>query len=222
MARVEWDKTGEKRYETGADRGVLYKKTKEGTYTNGVAWNGLTGVSESPSGAEAEALYANNAKYLDLISAEEFGFSITAYTYPDFWEECDGSKELAPGVYITQQNRSHFGFSYRTLIGNDVENTDFGYKLHLVYDCTAAPSDKENSTINESVEAAELSWECSTTPVKVAGMKPTAHIVIDSTKCDKTELAKLEDILYGTDTDEPRLPLPAELVTIFAATGSTD
>lgn len=218
MAILEWDRTGEKLYETGVDKGVLYKKDSGGRYPLGVAWNGLTSVDESPEGAEASPLYANNKKYLDLISAEEFKYTIGAYTYPDEWAECDGSKEIAPGVFATQQNRSHFGFSYRTLIGNDVENTDYGYKLHLVYDSIAAPSSKTDSTVNDSPEATEMSWECSTTPVSCPGCKPTAHIVIDSTKADKTALKKLEDILYGSENSEARLPLPDEVYNLFGVT----
>lgn len=215
MPRLLWDQTGEKLYETGVDMGVLYKRDSKGTYPSGVAWNGLTTVSESPEGAEANALYADNKKYLDLISAEQFKYSIEAYTYPDEWAECDGSKEIAEGVFATQQNRSHFGLSYRSLIGNDVKNTDYGYKLHLVYDSTAAPSEKSNATVNDSPEATTFSWECSTTPVDCPNCKPTAHLIIDSTKVDKDKLKKLEDILYGTDDADARLPLPNEIYDLF-------
>ena len=215
MARVEWDKLGEKYYETGVDRGVLYTRDSSGLYPKGVAWSGLTAVNESPEGAEANALYADNAKYLDLISAEQFKFTIEAYMYPDEFSECDGSKEIAPGVFATQQNRSHFGMSYRTLIGNDSQGTDCGYKLHLVYDATAAPSSKDNATVNDSPEAATLSWECSTTPVKCADCKPTAHLVINSTKVNAKALDALEDILYGAADSEPRLPLPDEVISIM-------
>lgn len=221
MAVLEWDKTGKKLYETGVDRGVLYKKDSSGKYPSGVAWNGLTSVDESPEGAEASALYADNRKYLDLISAEEFKYTIGAYMYPDEWAECDGSKEIAPGVFATQQNRSHFGFSYRTLIGNDVEGTEHGYKLHLVYDSTASPSSKTDSTVNDSPEAVELSWECSTTAVNCPGCKPTAHIIIDSTKTDKDALKKLEDILYGSEESEARLPLPDEVFNLFKAASTS-
>lgn len=217
MSILTWDETGKKFYETGVDRGVLYSPdSSSGKYTKGVAWSGLTAVNESPSGAESTALYADNQKYLSLISAEEFGGTIEAYMYPDEFAECDGSREIAPGVFATQQTRKHFGFSYRTLIGNDTEGTDKGYKIHLVYDAVASPSEKSNSTVNDSPEAATLSWEFTTTPVSCPGMKPTAHIVIDSTKADPTELAALEKILYGGTDSEPRMPLPDELAEIFA------
>lgn len=216
MSMLTWDESGKKFYETGVDRGVLYPRDTTGNYEKGVAWSGLTTVSESPSGAEANALYADNQKYLSLISAEEFGGTIEAYMYPDEFTECDGSKEIAPGVFATQQARKHFGFSYRTLIGNDSEGTDKGYKIHLVYDATASPSEKSNSTVNDSPEALTLSWEFTTTPVSCSGMKPTAHVVIDSTKADPTALAALEKILYGDTDTEARLPLPNELATIFA------
>lgn len=216
MPMLTWDESGKKFYETGVDRGVLYPRNTTGTYEKGVAWSGLTTVSESPSGAEANALYADNQKYLSLISAEEFSGTIEAYMYPDEFTECDGSKEIAPGVFATQQTRKHFGFSYRTLIGNDSEGTDKGYKIHLVYDATASPSEKSNSTVNDSPEALTLSWEFTTTPVSCSGMKPTAHVVIDSTKADPTALAALEKILYGDTDTEARLPLPDELATIFA------
>ncbi len=217
MAKLEWDQTGQKLYETGVSNGVLYIRDSSGAYPKGVAWNGLITVSESPEGAEANALYADNQKYLDLISDEQFKYSIEAYTYPDEWAACDGSKELAPGVYATQQSRSHFGFCYRTLIGNDVENTSHGYKLHLVYDSTASPSEKSNSTVNDSPEAITMSWDCSTTPVPCPGGKPTAHIVIDSTKADKAKLEQLEGLLYGTESAEARLPLPQEVYDLFKA-----
>lgn len=216
MSMLTWDESGKKFYETGVDRGVLYPRNTTGTYEKGVAWSGLTTVSESPSGAEANALYADNQKYLSLISAEEFGGTIEAYMYPDEFTECDGSKEIATGVFATQQTRKHFGFSYRTLIGNDSEGTDKGYKIHLVYDATASPSEKSNSTVNDSPEALTLSWEFTTTPVSCSGMKPTAHVVIDSTKADPAALTALEKILYGDTDTEARLPLPDELATIFA------
>ena len=216
MSKLVWDKTGERQYENGVDRGVLYLY-KDGAYKNGVVWNGLTAVNESPSGAEASALYADNIKYLNLMSAEEFGASIEAYMYPDEFAECDGSAEIAPGVYAGQQKRCMFGFSYRTKLGNDVDGGDFGYKLHLLYGCLASPSEKGYATENDSPEAITLSWEISTTPVEVPGLKPTSCVTIDSTKVDAEKLAALEAILYGSDDEEARLPLPAELATIFSA-----
>ncbi len=221
MPRLEWDKTGEKLYETGVDMGVLYPKDSSGTYSEGVAWNGLTGVSESPSGAEGTALYADNAKYLDLISTEEFGGTIEAYTYPDEFAACDGSANLVEGLIATQQERQHFGFCYRTLIGSDTEGTKHGYKIHLVYDAVAKPSSRDNATVNDSPEAVTMSWEFSTTPVKVntAGIKPTAHIIVNSTKVSAEKLEKLEAVLYGDDSSTARLPLPDELVTILSAAG---
>lgn len=212
--KIKWDESGKKYYETGVDRAVLY--VKEGsTYPKGVGWDGLMSVSESPSGAEPTALYANNKKYLNLMSAEEFGGSIGAYTYPDEFNACIGYKELASGVYVTQQNRDSFGMTYRTLIGNDTEGTDAGYKIHLVYDALVSPSERENTTVNESPEAAELSWEFTTTPVDVPGMKATAHLVVDSRKADPTNLAKLEAALYGSGETEARLPLPSEVATLL-------
>lgn len=216
MSKLVWDKTGERQYENGVDRGVLYL-FKNGAYGNGTVWNGLTAVNESPSGAEASALYADNIKYLNLMSAEEFGASIEAYMYPDEFAECDGSAEIAPGVYAGQQKRCMFGFSYRTKLGNDVDGGDFGYKLHLLYGCLASPSEKGYATENDSPEAITLSWEISTTPVEVPGLKPTSCVTIDSTKVDAEKLAALEAILYGSDDEEARLPLPAELATIFSA-----
>lgn len=216
MARVKWDEDGKKIYKVGVDRGVHYLKDKNGQYPVGVPWNGLSKITESPSGAESSPVYANNAKYLDLISAEEYGYTIEAYTYPDSFAECDGSKEIAPGIFIGQQNRKHFGMTYRTLIGNDIENTDYGYEIHLVYDSVAAPSSKDHETVNENVEAETMSWECSTTPVKVEGYKPTSHLIINSTTCPKDVLKKIEDILYGTEETEARLPLPDELIKLGA------
>ena len=222
MSRIKWNETGTKTYETGVDRGVLYPMSSTGTYPVGVPWQGLTGVSESPSGAEASPIYADNAKYLNLVSTEEFGASVEAYTYPDEFAECDGSAEPTTGVVIGQQNRKTFGLSYRTLIGNDVENTDYGYKLHLVYGALAAPSEKSYQTVNDSPEAATFSWEISTTPVAVTGFKPTATVVIDSTKVDASKLAAFEDIIYGKDAvgETPavvaRLPLPNEVVTLLS------
>lgn len=217
MTKIVWDSTGERLYETGTDRGVVYPMSENGTYPKGVAWNGLTGVSESPSGAEATPLYANNHKYLELRSAEEFGGTITAYTYPDEFAECDGSKELAPGVRAGQQKRKPFGLSYRTLIGNDVKDDEYGYKLHLVYGAIASPSEKEYNTINDSPEAVEFSWEFSTTPVSVDGFRPMAHIVIDSTKVAPEKLTSLENMLYGSASEEAKLPLPNELAELFKA-----
>ena len=224
MSKLVWDATGKRLYETGVNQAVLYPMDLNGTYTVGVAWNGLTAVTESPSGAEASPLYADNIKYLNLISAEEFGATIEAYTYPDEFAVCDGSAELTPGVSVGQQARKVFGLCYKTLLGNDVDGADFGYKLHLVYGALAAPSEKAYATVNDSPEAITLSWEVSTTPVSVAGLKPTACLTIDSTKVDAAKLAALEDILYGknatTDPVAPatvaRLPLPDEIKTIMA------
>lgn len=222
MSKIVWDKTGERLYETGVKNGVLYLQTN-GVYNNGVAWNGLTAVTESPSGAEATALYADDMKYLNLYSAEEFGATIEAYTYPDEFAECDGSKELVDGVVIGQQTRKAFGLCYRTVIGNDTDGEAHGYKLHIIYGAMASPSEKAYATINDSPEAITFSWEVTTTPVNVTGAKPTASVVIDSTKADPTKLAALELILYGKDptTDggndgvDPRLPLPDELKTLM-------
>lgn len=215
--KLTWDKTGERLYETGVDRGVLYP-IQDGEYNMGVAWNGLTAVTESPSGAEATAIWADNIKYLNLMSAEEFGATIEAYTYPDEFAECDGSAEIAGGVYIGQQSRKTFGLCYRTVLGNDVESNDYGYKLHLIYGALASPSEKAYNTINDSPEAITFSWEVTTTPVNVTGFKPTANVTIDSTKCDADKLAALEAILYGSDDTEARLPLPDEIVSIIGAT----
>lgn len=222
--KILWDKTGERFYETGVKKGVLYPVDNLGTYSNGVAWNGITAITESPSGAEASPLYADDIKYLNLISAEEFGATIEAYTYPDEFAECDGSAEIAEGVVIGQQKRKTFGLSYVTTLGNDTEGSDHGYKIHLIYGAQAAPSEKGYSTINDSPEAITLSWEISTTPVNVTGFKPTASITIDSTKVDAEKLKALEDILYGTDGTEelssgttPRLPLPDEIISIVTS-----
>ena len=219
MSKLVWDKTGERLYETGVKQGVLYLLGSSGTYMKGVAWNGLTNVTESPSGAEATPLYADDIKYLNLMSTEEFGGTIEAYTYPDEFAECDGSASLATGVYIGQQARKTFGFCYRTTLGNDVDNNNYGYKLHLVYGALASPSEKAYGTINDSPEAITFSWEFSTTPVNVTGHKPTASITIDSTKVDAEKLAALEKILYGDDADstEARLPLPDEVAQIMTA-----
>lgn len=221
MAKLVWDKTGDRLYETGVKNGVLYIPTA-GVYSKGVAWNGLTAVTESPSGAEATALYADDIKYLNLMSTEEFGATIEAYTYPDEFAACDGSAELADGVMIGQQKRSTFGLCYKTTIGNDTEGNDHGYKLHIIYGAMAKPSERAYASINDSPEAITFSWEITTTPVNVTGAKPTASLVIDSTKADPTKLAALEDVLYGKDGDsatEPRLPLPDEIKSLMTAAG---
>lgn len=215
MAKLVWDQTGERYYETGVRQGVLYPMQEGGVYTKGVAWNGLTAVTESPSGAEATALYADDIKYLNLLSTEEFGCTIEAYTYPDEFAECDGSASLAAGVNIGQQKRKTFGLCYRTVLGNDVDNNDYAYKLHLVYGCLASPSEKAYSTINDSPDAITFSWEVTTTPVPVAGFKPTACITIDSTKANAEKLTALEAILYGANETEARLPLPDEIATLM-------
>lgn len=217
MSKLVWDKSGERFYETGVKNGVLYVQDSTGAYPKGVAWNGLTAVTESPSGAEATALYADDTKYLNLVSAEEFGATIEAYTYPEEFAECDGSAKVATGVYIGQQARKTFGMCYRTSVGNDIANNDYGYKLHLIYGALAAPSEKGYATINDSPEAITFSWEVSTTPVEVAGFKPTASMTIDSTKVDAGKLAELEAILYGSEAEEARLPLPAEIIELFGA-----
>lgn len=214
MEKIVWDQTGERLYETGVKNGVLYVQ-ENGTYPKGVAWNGLTAVTESPSGAEPTALYADDTKYVNLVSAEEFGATIEAYTYPDEFAECDGSASITNGVYIGQQNRKTFGLSYKTTVGNDVDSNNHGYKLHLIYGAIASPSEKSYSTINDSPDAITFSWEISTTPVNVTGHKPTALLTIDSTKVDAGKLAKLEDILYGSSTADARLPLPDEIVSIL-------
>lgn len=215
MAKLVWDQTGQKTYETGVKNGVLYVQSSEGLYPAGVAWNGLTAVTESPSGAEQTALWADDSKYLSLTSAEEFGATIEAYTYPDEFAQCDGSAELAEGVFIGQQSRKSFGLAYKTTLGNDVKQNEYGYKLHLIYGALAAPSERAYATINDSPEAITLSWELSTTPVAVAGHKPTACITIDSTKADPTKLAALEAILFGSEETEARLPLPDEVAELM-------
>lgn len=214
MSKLVWDATGERFYETGVKMGVLYVQDG-GIYPKGVVWNGLTAVTESPSGAEATPLYADDIKYLNLVSAEEFGATIEAYTYPDEFAECDGSAALVAGVYIGQQARKNFGLCYRTTVGNDTDNNAFGYKLHLIYGALAAPSEKAYATINDSPEAITFSWEVSTTPVNVTGHKPTACVTIDSTKVDAEKLAALEAVLYGSEEAEARLPLPDEIATIM-------
>lgn len=216
MPAIVWDKTGEHVYETGVDHGVLYQLDDNGTYKDGVAWNGLTTVNETPSGAESTSIFADNVKYLNLISAEEFALTIEAYTYPKEFAECDGSVEVADGVMIGQQSRKTFGFSYRSKIGNDIKNDAYGYKLHLIYGCLASPSERSYSTINDSQEAISFSWEVQTTPVNVLGYKPTALVTIDSTAADPTKLKALEDILYGSETVEPRMPMPDEVITILS------
>lgn len=218
MAKLVWDKSGERLYETGVKNGVLYVyDTTKKTYGTGVAWNGLTAVTESPSGAEATALYADDIKYLNLLSTEEFGATIEAYMYPNEFAECDGSAELAEGVFIGQQKRKTFGLVYKTALGNDTEGTDYGYKLHIIYGCLAAPSEKAYATINDSPEAITFSWEVTTTPVEVTDHKPTASITIDSTKVDKAKLTTLETKLFGGAEAEATLPLPDEIASMFAA-----
>lgn len=214
-SKIVWDETGKKFYETGVDRGVLYPIDVNGAYPLGVAWNGLTGVTESPGGAEATPLYADNIKYLNLLSAETFGGTIEAYMYPKEFEACDGSGSPTPGVVIGQQSRKQFGLCYRTTLGNDAEGQSYGYKLHLIYGCLAAPSEKAYATINDSPSAITFSWSLNTTPVPVTNFKPTASLVIDSTLVDPTKLAALEDILYGTIAGDARLPLPDEVISVL-------
>lgn len=221
MSILVWDQAGQKLYENGVDRGVLFVQSANGTYQSGVAWNGLTAVNQSPSGGDANPLYADNIKYLDLRSAEDFGATVEAYTYPDEFAVCDGSAEIAPGVMAGQQARRSFGFSYRTLIGNDTEGDAHGYKIHIIYNATVSPSEKSYGTVNDSPDAINFSWELTTTPIAVTGFKPTAHIEIDSTKVDSTKLTTLENLLYGTENAEPTLPLPDRLVEIFSTSGTT-
>lgn len=223
MSKMVWDQISERLYETGIEQVALYPQSN-GTYPNGVAWNGITALNLTPSGAEPTALYANNRKYLTLMSVEELGGTIEAYTYPEEWAQCDGSAEYAPGVYIGQQDRKSFGLVGKTLIGNDTELTNHGYKLHIIYGGLASPSEQSNSTVNDSPEAKTMSWEFSTTPVSMAGYKSTSYICIDSTKVNRTKLTALEEILYGknptteggTDGTTPRLPLPDEIAGIMA------
>lgn len=217
MAKLEWDKVGEHFYETGVDHTVLYLRDEAGKYTKGYAWSGVTSISESPSGAEASAQYADNQKYLTLISAEEFGMTIEAFTFPSEFDACNGEVEAAEGVRIGQQKRSTFGLSYRTKVGNDVEGQDKHYKLHLVYGCTASPSERAYATVNESPEAMTFSWEVSTNPENVAGKKPTSLITIDSREVDPTKLTQLETMLYGGSDAEPKLPSPDEVISLFSA-----
>ena len=214
MSKIVWDKIGERLYETGVDHVVLYPVQEDSTYSLGVPWNGVTAISESPSGAEANPVYADNIKYLNLMSAEDFGCSIEALMYPEEFAACDGSVAAATGVYLGQQPRKMFGLCYRTLIGNDVVGTDYGYKLHFVYGCQASPSEKSNSTVNESPEAASMSWEVTTTPVNVEGFKPTAHLYVDSTKVPAEKLAQLEALIYGSESEEAKLPLPNEILSL--------
>ena len=218
MAKLVWDKTGERLYETGVKNGVLYPMV-DGTYPKGIVWNGLTAVTESPSGAEATPLYADDIKYLNLMSAEEFGATVEAYTYPDEFAECDGSASLGTRVTIGQQPRKTFGLSYKTTVGNDVDNDNHGYKLHLIYGAMASPSEKAYSTINDSPEAITFSWELTTTPVNVTGFKPTASLTIDSTKISPEKLAAIEALLYGSESGEAKLPLPDEIAEILKAAG---
>ena len=218
MAKIAWDAVGTRKYETGTDRGVLYiPDSQTGVYDTGVPWNGLTGVTQQPSGAEPTKLYADNIPYVTLISIEDFAATIEAYTYPDEFAEFDGSAVPIPGVSIGQQKRGTFGFSYRTLVGNDVKGNDFGYKVHLIYGCTAAPTEKAHTSVNDSPEAITLSWALATTPVPVNGsLKPTSIITVDSSVVTTAKMTALETILYGTELIEPRLPLPAEVLTILA------
>lgn len=219
FAPLVWDETGKKLFETGVSNVALYPQESTGVYGAGVAWNGVTNISESPSGAEATTLWANNGKYLNLYSVEEYASSIEAYTYPDEFAECDGSAEIAKGVSIGQQTRKSFGLAYKTLVGSDTDGNDHGYKLHLVYGCKAAPSERSHATVNDSPEALSFSWEISTTPVSVTGHKPTASVEIDSTKVNAEKLAAFEKILFGSDTAAARLPLPDEVATHFAEGG---
>lgn len=219
MAKIVWDKVGDRTYETGTEKGVVYPMDSAGEYPKGVAWNGLTAVTESPSGAEPTPFYADNIKYLELMSAEEFGCTIEAFTYPDEFAICDGSAEIVKGVFVGQQPRQPFGFSYVTVLGNDIDKNDHGYKLHLIYNALASPSEKSYTTVNETPEIITFSWEVTTTPVNVPGFKPSAQITIDSTKIESAKLKALEDILYGSADEEARLPLPEELITIIGAVG---
>lgn len=215
MAKLKWDQIGEKKYHTGTDQGVLYKPDETGAYAHGFAWNGLTGFTKSPSGAEPTALWADNIKYLSLMSAEEFKGTITAYMYPNEFDECNGFREVAPGVIVGQQARTPFGFSCRSIVGNDVKDKEYGYIIHCLYGCKASPSEEAYETVNDSPSGIEFSWEVDCTPVNVAGFAPTATLDIDSTRISATALTKLKNILYGTETEEPRLPLPDEILEII-------
>lgn len=216
MTKLSWDQVGERLFETGVDHGVLYLPDSSGDYNSGFAWNGLTTVTESPSGAESNPQYADNIKYLNLVSAEEFGATVEAFTYPDEFAQCDGTASPEPGVSIGQQARKVFGLSYRTKVGNDLDGQDFGYKLHLIYGALAAPSEKAYATVNDSPEALSFSWDLTTTPVQVEGYKPTASMTLDSTKVDTTALSQLEDLLYGTSGVDPQLPQPDDVLALFA------
>lgn len=218
MVALTWDNIGEKIFEAGVEKGVLYKQNAQGAYSTGFAWNGLVKVSENPSGAEANKQYANNKVYANITSAEEFSGTLEAFTYPAAFAECDGYSELTPGVSVGQQRRVPFGLAYKTGLGNDLEELDLGYKLHLIYGAKAAPSQRDYTTINESPEAMTMSWELSTEAVEVPGKRPTATLVVDSTKVDAAKLADLENILYGTAGADPRLPLPAEVASIIGDT----
>lgn len=213
--KLKWDQIGEKLYETGVSNGVLYVQKSAGVYDKGVAWNGLSNVAEKPSGAEPSKIYADNTVYLTLTGEEDFNATVEAYMYPDEFAECDGSAEVSDGVTIGQQNRKIFGMAYKTILGNDTEKNAYGYKLHLIYGATAAPSERTYGTTNESTEPITFSWELSTTPVNVTGHKPTACVTIDSKKADPEKLEKLENILFGTEMDEPRLPLPDEIIELM-------
>lgn len=217
MSVLKWDETGKRLYETGVKKGVLYVQDESGAYSNGVAWNGLTAVTESPSGAEPTPLYADDIKYLNLMSVEEFGATIEAYTYPEEFEACNGYVEAAAGVYIGQQSRKAFGFSYVTTVGSDTKGAKHGYKIHIVYNALAKPSEKAYATVNDSPEAITFSWEVSTTPVNIDGYEPSASLTIDSTKCSPEKLKALEDKLYGTESEEATLPLPDEIFTLIGA-----
>lgn len=217
MTKLVWDEIGKRLYELGVKRPVLYKPNAEGKYVDGVAWNGFTSVNQNPSGAESTPLFANDSKYLSLTSSEEFGATIEAYTYPKEFAECDGSAELIKGVRVGQQSRKPFGLSYVTTLGNDLLKEEYGYVIHLVYGCMAAPSSRQYETINKDPEAMKLSWELTTTPVAVEGKRPTAHLEIVSTDLEKDKLKKLEDILYGTESEVARMPLPDEIKSILAA-----
>lgn len=221
MARIEWDKTGEKYYETGTDRGVIYPQTGEGgAYAKGEPWNGLTGITESPGGAEATDLYADNIKYGSMRSAETLGGTIEAYTYPESFEQCDGTREVAEGITIGQQERVPFGMSYRTMVNSDASDKE-NYKIHLIYGATASPSEKAYSTINDSPEAITFSWEFDTTPVNVTGFKPTAHLILDTRRLTEDQVKAIEKVLYGNESNEAKLPLPDEVVNIISAAGAS-
>ncbi len=221
MSELEWDKVGERKYETGVSKGVLYIPNAFGVYDSGFAWNGLVSVTSTPSGAESNKQYADNIVYANIKSAEEVGGTIEAFTAPDEFGQCDGTRELAPGILIGQQNRKSFGFSWQSLVGNDLEGTDYGFKIHLVYGADANPSEAQYQTVNDSPEAATLSWEYTTTPVMVPGFKPAAKLTILSTDISEAKLTELTDILYGTPGESPRLPLPAEIITIMSGATTT-